>query len=114
MDSSDLRPSVYEIVEAIHDANGLAFLAHPFQYQIDDLGEFLDSVVKECKLDGIECYYTTFTSEQSNYLMNYALSRKLYISGGSDYHGKKRVNHNLGIGSGNLRIESKIIKEWNI
>lgn len=105
---------VDEIIELIHNAGGLVFLAHPFQYKFDDIEDFLNKIYDENKLDGIECFYTTFTEQQSNYLLDFARERKLLISGGSDYHGGNKEQHNLGIGSGNLNISNDIIINWNI
>ena len=36
----------------------------------------------------------------------------LYISGGSDYHGSKKPNIEIGTGDGNLKISRKMIEEW--
>ena len=36
----------------------------------------------------------------------------MYMSGGSDFHGTRKVNHNLGIGHGNLSIDETTIKSW--
>lgn len=62
--------------------------------------------------DGVECFYTIFTGEQSEYLINLCRERGLYMSGGSDFHGSRKVNHNLGVGRGNLYIEESLIQEW--
>lgn len=31
------------------------------------------------------------------------------MSGGSDFHGTRRINHNLGNGHGNLRIDESVV-----
>ena len=36
----------------------------------------------------------------------------MYMSGGSDFHGTGKKNHNLGIGHGNLNIDYEIIESW--
>lgn len=36
------------------------------------------------------------------------------MSGGSDCHGDKYIDRQLGIGKGNMKIEDKILKEWKI
>ena len=73
---------------------------------------FEEKQIKEYELDGLECFYTTFTEEQSNYLINLCKERQMYMSGGSDFHGTRKVNHNLGIGHDNLSIDETIIKSW--
>lgn len=61
-------------------------------------------------MDGVECFYTTFNEEQTNYLISFARDNNLLISGRSDYHGLNKKDHNLGIGRGNLNISKDIIK----
>ena len=38
----------------------------------------------------------------------------LYMSGGTDFHGKNRPDTQMGIGTGDLRIEKEIIENWGI
>ena len=95
----------------IHESGGLAFLAHTFAYSPNIANSLLD-ILDNYKLDGLECFYTTFTKEQSNYLVSLCKEKGLYMSGGSDFHGTRKINHNLGTGRGNLQIEEKIIEPW--
>ena len=66
------------------------------------------------KIDGIECYYTTFTEEQHEYLLNLCKERNLLVSGGSDYHGCFKPDVDLGVGYGNLKIPDEIVENWCI
>ena len=36
----------------------------------------------------------------------------LFISGGSDFHGDKKPNNDIGIGSGSLNIPKEYIEKW--
>lgn len=110
----EFKPSLEKIIDLIHSAGGKAFLAHPYQYKFSDTEEFLDNIYNNSKLDGIECYYTRFTAEQTKYVFEFAKKRGLLISGGSDYHGKNKTNHNLGVGKGNLNINKEILSNWDI
>ena len=110
----EFKPSLNEIINLIHKAGGIVFLAHPYQYKFNDTEEFLDKIYNENSFDGIECFYTTFTKEQINYLIEFAYKRDLLISGGSDYHGLNKQQHDLGIGRGNLDIIKNIVSNWNI
>ena len=105
---AEFKPSIKEIVNLIHKNGGVAFLAHPYQYKFTDTENFLDKLYNEVALDGVECFYTTFSEEQTNYLLDFAKKRNLLISGGSDYHGTNKENHNLGVGRGNLKISKDI------
>ena len=110
----EFKPSLNEIINLIHKAGGIVFLAHPYQYKFNDTEEFLDKIYNENSFDGIECFYTTFTKEQINYLIEFAYKRDLLISGGSDYHGLNKQQHDLGIGRGDLDISKNIVSNWNI
>ena len=100
--------------ERTHDAGGLVFLAHPYQYKFNDTEEFLNKIYNGNNFDGVECLYTNFSKEQSQYLLGFAQERNLLISGGSDYHGENKRRHDLGRGKGNLDISKDIISNWNV
>lgn len=111
---AEFKPSLEKIINLVHREGGIIFLAHPYQYKFSDTEEFLNKIYDENNFDGIECFYTTFTKKQSDYLLDFANHRNLLISGGSDYHGLNKQQHDLGIGRGNLNISSDIISKWNI
>ena len=111
VDESSLFPSLEKTIDMIHSAGGLAFLAHVYAYS-KNISEELINILDNYNLDGLECFYTTFTDEQSKYLVDLCKKRYLYMSGGSDFHGTRKINHNLGIGSGNLNINDDIITSW--
>ena len=95
VDESSLFPSLEKAIAMIHESGGLAFLAHTFAYSPNIANSLLD-ILDNYKLDGLECFYTTFTEEQSNYLVSLCKEKGLYMSGGSDFHGTRKINHNLG------------------
>lgn len=111
VDESSLFPSLEKTLKMIHDAEGIAFLAHTYAYSHNIAKELLN-IIKNYNFDGLECYYTTFTDEQSKYLVELCQERNMYLSGGSDFHGTRKTNHNLGTGHGNLNISEDIVKNW--
>lgn len=111
VDQSLLYPSLGEVIAIIHQAGGLAFLAHAFIYS-STIAEQLENILKNYKLDGLECYYTTFTRAQSDYLLNTCDRMNLLKSGGSDFHGTRKNNHYLGTGDGNLLIDESLVANW--
>ena len=111
VDESSLFPSLEKTIEMIHKSGGLAFLAHPFAYSTNIPNDLLN-IINNYELDGLECFYTTFTDEQTNYLINICKENKMYISGGSDFHGSRKKNHNLGTGQGNLYIDENEVSNW--
>ena len=105
-------PKVKEVVDIIHQAGGKAFLAHPFEYKFEDTIKFINDLMKKVKLDGIECFHTSSAdNDKKDILVDYARKNNLYISGGSDYHGKLKPDIEIGVGRGNLNI-SKEILNW--
>lgn len=111
VDESSLFPSLETAIQMIHNSGGLAFLAHTFAYSPNIANELLN-IINDYELDGLECFYTTFTREQSDYLVNVCKEKGLYMSGGSDFHGTRKINHNLGTGHGNLHIDEAVVDNW--
>ena len=77
-----------EAIEAIHEAGGKAFLAHPLHPGRD--GEELEAAVQGLRsmgLDGIEAYYAAYGKEQQEQLATLAERHGLLTTGGSDFHG---------------------------
>lgn len=114
VDQSLIMPNIDRIIKLIKDAKGLVFIPHIFIY-----GENSEKVLKALeeryidKIDGFECYYSKFTKEQSDYMVEFCKKNNLYMSGGSDFHGKIKPNIDLGVGiNNNLNISEEIIKPW--
>jgi 3',5'-nucleoside bisphosphate phosphatase len=81
-------PTAQEAIELIHGAGGVAVWAHPF-WDIPEEQD-VEATLKRfvaLGLDGVEAFYTSFTREQTEFLV--ALCRKLGLitTGSSDYHG---------------------------
>ena len=84
------KPPVKECIAAIRAAGGMASLAHPYQIGIgDDALEKLAAELAGHGLEAIECYYPKHTPEQEAFYLYLAEKYKLYITGGSDFHGEK-------------------------
>jgi len=111
IDKTELFPNVAETIEIIREANGLVFIPHVFAYGENSMKIFKE-LTRKYDIDGIECYYLRYTEEQTQFLLDYCKEHKLYISGGSDYHGENNKMGKLGLGEGNLNISNDIAKEW--
>ena len=106
-------PKVEEVVDIIHQAGGKAFLAHPFEYKFDGTIKFINDLTQKVELDGIECFHPSSSDDnKKNILIDYARKNNLYISGGSDYHGKLKPDIQIGFGRGDLSISKDLIEEW--
>lgn len=92
-----------ESIRQIHNADGLAILAHPFYLKAESEPE-LDSIVSDLKnkgLDGIEVHYSTHTVEQRELAQKIAEKYGLLQSGGSDFHGEDgRGGTRVDLGTG--------------
>ena len=98
-------------IAGIHQADGVAILAHPTLYDLSyDQLDTLCGDLKAKGLDGIECYYSTFTPAQRKNMLRLAKKFDLLPSGGSDFHGENKPNIRLGTGknNGNLPIPYEI------
>lgn len=81
--------SLEEAIDAIHKDNGLAVIAHPYEYtSMNSIDDFLVAVMD--RIDGIECFHPSATKEQSEHLVELASSYSKIITGGSDFHGKNK------------------------
>ena len=107
------KPMYKDVADIIHKAGGLVFLAHPFEYKFDDTIDFINELSKNIKLDGIECFHPSAeVDNRIEILIEYARKNNLFISGGSDFHGDKKPNNEIGRGSGSLEIPKEYIEEW--
>ncbi len=83
------------VIRTILTAGGVPVLAHAV---FGDGSEHLDheeldrriAALKEYGLEGVEGYYSTFTKEMSKEMLAFAEQYDLYVSAGSDYHGKNK------------------------
>lgn len=76
-------------IDAIHQSGGKAVLAHPYQLGFSD-EKLLETLqwLKDCGLDGLECWYPRHTPEMVQTFLAMADQLNLHISGGSDFHGE--------------------------
>lgn len=105
-------PTAETVSNIIRQNNGKVFLAHLFVYNLDNPMEFLDKIASSNIIDGVETYYSRFTNEQIEQIENYCKENNLLMSGGSDCHGEKHKDLELGTGFGNLVVNEEAIKEW--
>ena len=76
-------PDVIEVLHEIHDAGGIAIMAHPGVY---DNYDSIDKLVGE-GLDGIEVWHPRHSAQDVEKAFTIAKKKKLLMTGGSDFHG---------------------------
>lgn len=83
-------PSVGEVCNTVHDANGYVVLAHPCNYYSnknkEDILEKLE-ILKSLGTDGVECYYPANSDLMTNTCLEFCKDNNLIITAGSDGHG---------------------------
>lgn len=106
------QPSPEACIALIHEANGVAVLAHPntLRLPVERLGALLERLAK-AGLDGIEVYYSTHTPEETIRYERLADAWNLAKTGGSDFHGKHKPQIDLGIGRGSLHVPYALLEE---
>jgi predicted metal-dependent phosphoesterase TrpH len=75
--------STGKAIELIHQAGGVAVLAHPGLNRHD---EVIPDLVAQ-GLDGLECYHSKHTPAASEHYVRLARAHDLLVTGGSDCHG---------------------------
>ena len=81
-----------EAIQLIHQAGGLAVMAHPGLNRTDDV---IPDLVK-AGLDGIECYHTKHSKSVSGHYREMAAHYNLLVTGGSDCHGMNKGRPLIG------------------
>ena len=89
-----VRPE--EAIRGILDADGIPVLAHPSYGSGDQLifGEEMEERIQRLigfGLQGLEVFYSGFTPRIREELLTYADRYGLYITAGSDYHGRNKL-----------------------
>lgn len=112
IDETKDYPKIEEVIEDIHKSEGLAFLAHLYEYPLENHEETIQDIVEQFDLDGIECCHSNFTKQQSEFLINFCKKQKRYMSGGSDYHGKAKPKIQFARGVEYMPISDELVKDW--
>ncbi len=82
-------PDAEEVIEAIHEAGGVAVLAHPVS---SGCLELMEELTQKGILDGIEVYHPDNTSEQQDMLKKFAKENGILALGGSEFKGMYTKN----------------------
>ena len=87
-------PDVHDVIAQIHDAGGIAVLAHPGIYDSYDL---LEQLARDHEIEGVEVWHTRNREGDAERFMQIATQYHLIMTGGTDFHGMySKVTHPLG------------------
>jgi hypothetical protein len=84
--------SALDAIALIHQAGGLAVMAHPGLNRTD---EIIPQLV-EAGLDGLECFHTKHSTAMTEHYLQIAEAHKLLVTGGSDCHGLSKGRPLIG------------------
>ena len=86
------KMSALEAIQLIHEAGGLAVMAHPGLSRTDEIIPILVAA----GLDGLECYHTKHPPSAAAHYVEMAARHGLLITGGSDCHGLSKGKPLIG------------------
>lgn len=86
------KMSALQAIELIHQAGGLAVMAHPGLNRTDDI---IPALVK-AGMDGIECFHTKHSTSVTEHYLQIAEKHNLLVTGGSDCHGVSKGRPLIG------------------
>ncbi|MBE6384419.1 MAG: PHP domain-containing protein [Lentisphaerae bacterium] len=104
-----------EAIAAIHASGGLAVWAHPI-YRDRNERAYVRRVARKLSalgLDAMEGYYSLFGPPETQLVTEAAAQFDLLLSGGSDFHGERSPNINLGCGAGKLNVPAVLLEKLN-
>lgn len=77
-------PEVHDVIGQIHDAGGVAVLAHPGEYDSYDL---LSQLARDHEIDGVEVWHPKNREGDESLFAGTAREYGLVMTGGTDFHG---------------------------
>ncbi len=87
-----MKMSALDGIRLIHQAGGLAVMAHPGLNRTD---EVIPGLVA-AGLDGIECFHTKHSTSMAEHYLEIADRHRLLVTGGSDCHGLSKGRPLIG------------------
>lgn len=112
-DASKYIRDINDIISDIHEAGGLAFLAHAYEYGFKDTKGEIENIIKTTSIDGFECQHPIFSEEQKREIIQLCQKYNKYMSGGSDYHAKNKPDIHMGTGKdNNVHIDKQFVENW--
>lgn len=93
-----------DAIRLINQSGGVAVIAHPLEYGYDRAG--IEQLIQNglaLGAVGVECHYSGYTAQEEAMLEGFAKARGMVITGGSDFHGDRKL-YQLGTGTGEMKV----------
>lgn len=99
-------------IALIHQAGGVAVLAHPYQLNLSSYkdAEELIRELAQLGLDGLEAVYSRHDAAQRTRYAEIASRHGLLVTGGSDYHGSYKPDIEILTGLGDLEVPYELLE----
>ena len=106
-----IEPSPGEAIDVIHQAGGLAVIAHPVHLRAAGERELTSRLkeLAEAGLDGVEVWYSEHNAELTDQLWRFCQRSGLAAVGGSDFHGSAKAHIKLGAGRSGMNIPLEVL-----
>jgi predicted metal-dependent phosphoesterase TrpH len=100
-----------QAIECIHEAGGLATVAHAVQLKCENHAHLATVInhLKEAGMDGIEVWHSDHDEKTSALMLELAARYDLIPTGGSDFHGHHKADVLLGRGRSNVRVPVEVL-----
>lgn len=96
------KMSARDAINLIHQAGGLAVMAHPGLNRSD---EMIPEMVR-AGMDGLECFHTKHSTNMTEHYLQIAEAHHLLVTGGSDCHGLSKGKPLIGT----VRIPYRLVE----
>ncbi len=100
-----------DAVDLIQNSGGIPVLAHPLLYKmsVSEIRRMLETL-KNYGIRGIEALYSRNHGTDEAFVRKLAGEYKLFITGGSDFHGANKPDIEMGVGTGHLRVPVMLLE----
>ncbi|MCL2639491.1 MAG: PHP domain-containing protein [Phycisphaerales bacterium] len=100
-----------QAIACIHDAGGLAVVAHPVHLRCQNAAHLATAInhLTEAGIDGIEVWHSDHDARAVALMLELAKKYHLLPTGGSDYHGRHKADVTLGHGRHNVKVTVDVL-----
>ena len=100
-----------QAIECIHEAGGLATVAHPVQLRCQSPAHLATVInhLSEAGLDGIEVWHCDHDEKAVAQMLELSKRYNLVPTGGSDFHGRNKADVILGRGRNNVKVPAEVL-----
>ncbi len=97
--------------DVLRKTGAKAVFAHPLQYRFghEELVELTETLLGHGVV-GMECVYSLYSPEETEYLKGIAEKYGLFVTGGSDFHGEGKPHIQMGRGCGNMEVPYTVLE----